>query len=484
MLRTLISNTLVRAAIPAGILGALLATGGCETKSFLDPGVVGRWEKDPLVVPILDSLNMGTDETDSQFATARDVRESDLNESTRDYLIAPNDQISVSITDLIAPGSESTKTIRVSQTGKISLPLLPNSIQAAGLSEQQLERAIADAYKDAQVITNAQVTASVVEARGRTYQVLGAVQAPGLYAIYDVDFRVLDALTTAHGVTSVLGIDNIYVIRHRTTTPDSDMKTGTMGSGATTMPSATPTSDPLAPQSNAAPIERKAQMLDDMATTQPMAGAKAPEGGIVVVDGKEVVVNQPVTATNPSTMMSSTGPAGMDSAAGSFAFNPLKEPDDREVIRIPYTKLKNGELKYNIAILPGDLIFVPDPPTGEYYIGGEVQAPGAYSLTARKITLKQAVVAARGLNEVAWPSRTEVVRRLPGDKEIYVRVNLDKVYSGQEPDMYLKPDDQVNVGTNAIAPFLGAIRNGFRITYGFGFLYDRNFAPDNNNNGG
>ena len=40
----------------------------------------------------------------------------------------------------------------------------------------------------------------------------------------------------------------------------------------------------------------------------------------------------------------------------------------------------------------------------------------------------------------------------------------------------------VRVGTNAFAPFVSAFRNAFRITYGFGFLYDRNYAPDNNNN--
>jgi len=37
------------------------------------------------------------------------------------------------------------------------------------------------------------------------------------------------------------------------------------------------------------------------------------------------------------------------------------------------------------------------------------------------------------------------------------------------------------VGTNAAAPFISAFRNAFRITYGFGFLYDRNYAYDNDN---
>ena len=55
---------------------------------------------------------------------------------------------------------------------------------------------------------------------------------------------------------------------------------------------------------------------------------------------------------------------------------------------------------------------------------------------------------------------------------------------GAQPDIYLKPNDMVRVGTNAIRAVLAAFRNAFRITYGFGFLYDRNYAPqqDDDNN--
>ena len=64
---------------------------------------------------------------------------------------------------------------------------------------------------------------------------------------------------------------------------------------------------------------------------------------------------------------------------------------------------------------------------------------------------------------------------------VLVLIDLQKIFQGAQPDMYLKPDDQVMVGTNALAPFLLALRNGFRIAYGFGFLYDRNFYRDNYN---
>ncbi len=42
--------------------------------------------------------------------------------------------------------------------------------------------------------------------------------------------------------------------------------------------------------------------------------------------------------------------------------------------------------------------------------------------------------------------------------------------------MLLRDDDILNVGTHVAAPFLFVIRNSFRFTYGFGFVYDRNFA--------
>jgi len=65
-------------------------------------------------------------------------------------------------------------------------------------------------------------------------------------------------------------------------------------------------------------------------------------------------------------------------------------------------------------------------------------------------------------------------------REVFARVDIEKIFSGLEPDIYLKPDDQILVGTNAVAPFLAAARGAFRITYGFGFLYDRNYAYDQN----
>ena len=116
-------------------------------------------------------------------------------------------------------------------------------------------------------------------------------------------------------------------------------------------------------------------------------------------------------------------------------------------------------------------------------MGGHVARVGVYSLTARKLTIKQAIISAGMLDQLAIPGRTQVIRRLPNEREVFARVDLEKIFAGLEPDIYLKPDDQVLVGTNALAPFIAALRGAFRITYGFGFLYDRNYAARENNAG-
>jgi polysaccharide biosynthesis/export protein len=169
---------------------------------------------------------------------------------------------------------------------------------------------------------------------------------------------------------------------------------------------------------------------------------------------------------------------GAGAAERPFEFGATTEYiDQTRVIRVPLSELRNGDLRYNVIIRPDDLIIIPVPEVGEYYMSGHVGAPGAYSLTGRKITLKQAITSARMLDPFAVPWRTDLVRRIGTDREIYVRVNLQQIFFGRQPDIFLKPNDVVMVGSDWYPPFLVALRGAFRATYGFGFIYDRNLAP-------
>lgn len=148
----------------------------------------------------------------------------------------------------------------------------------------------------------------------------------------------------------------------------------------------------------------------------------------------------------------------------------------QRVIRIDVAALKAGDPTQNVVIRPRDVIQVPID-TGVFYMMGEIARPGVFALSGRDITIKQAIALAGGFTPLAWPQRCEIIRREPGtDRQLTIRVDLDAIFAGTDGDVLIKDDDIINVGTSVISPFLFIIRNSFRFTYGFGFVYDRNFA--------
>jgi polysaccharide export outer membrane protein len=113
------------------------------------------------------------------------------------------------------------------------------------------------------------------------------------------------------------------------------------------------------------------------------------------------------------------------------------------------------------------------------YINGAVSRPGPYGLpTDGKLTLLRALTSAGGLNGLAVPERVDLTRVVGKDRQATIRLNLRAIAEQTQPDIYLKPDDMINVGTSFWAYPLAVIRGGFRASYGFGFILDRNFAGD------
>lgn len=146
------------------------------------------------------------------------------------------------------------------------------------------------------------------------------------------------------------------------------------------------------------------------------------------------------------------------------------------LIRVPTDKLLAGDPRYNLVVQPGDTIYVPVDIVGEACIMGNVNKAGYINLTGRPMTLKMAIAAAGGLGPLAYPKRCEVIRRIGNRREEIVLVDLDKIARGEQPDFFIKPNDLINVGTHYSSRWRAVLRNAFRAVYGFGFVYDRNFA--------
>ena len=95
-----------------------------------------------------------------------------------------------------------------------------------------------------------------------------------------------------------------------------------------------------------------------------------------------------------------------------------------------------------------------------------------------KLTLSRLVAAAGGPGPLAWPTRVDLTRIVADNREATIRLNLAAIRQRTQPDLYLRPDDHIIIGTQFWAVPLAVFRNGLRGTYGYGFLLDRNFGND------
>jgi polysaccharide export outer membrane protein len=470
------------------IVGAasLLATGGCETDSFFDPSVVGRWEHSPVTLPILSRLELIEPEDDLSLETTP-VRPEDLIPDQREYVIGTGDVVTVSIFELLNLGQDYAVTREVEQLGVIRIPNV-GSIRAQGYTAAQLENEIRDNLDRQGILRNAQVSVLVNQSQRNTFSLLGSpsqgTTAFGTYVIPRPDFRLLDALALARGVPG--RTKTLLIIRQTALTPEvagEPLPTDLMDRGTGDAPVVEPApSDPselierlmegIEPDDQPVAVEQDEQPADRAAPAAVEGGLEpdADAGQWVYVGGRWVQIEP-----REAQQFDSTADAD---AAETERLNSLRSLITQRIIEVPYERLINGDMSFNIIIRPGDIIKVPDPTAGFVYIMGAIQRPGAYTVPGEEdLTLKQLVASAGNLSGLAIPERIDLVRRVGNNREAVIRLNLRAIFEGAEPDFFLKQNDLINVGTSFIATPLAVFRNGLRFSYGMGFILDQNFGP-------
>ena len=192
-------------------------------------------------------------------------------------------------------------------------------------------------------------------------------------------------------------------------------------------------------------------------------------------------------STRTGASQSSSAPADAGNNAGlrsveNAKINKQRNSEIKEktiVIDIDYNQLVRGDSSLNIVIKPGDAIYCDSGDVGVVYIDGEISRPGVYNLpTAGRLTLSRLVAAAGGVSELAIPERCDLIRRLDSDKEACVRISLLAIRNRGEPDLFLKRDDHIIVGTNFWALPLSRVRRDLSFPNSIGFQLDRNFGND------
>jgi polysaccharide export outer membrane protein len=471
--------------------GASALAGGCAD-SYMDPSVSGRWEATPTSMPILNRI--ATIEADTgEFVEVTDPVPEDLIPLPVTYRLGPGDALEVTLYDLIVPNQPETYEVQIDARGNIELPQL-GRLSVAGKTSEQATDVIKEAMR--RLVSDPLALVVPRAQRQQTFNIVGAVESPGPYFIPKADYRLLEAIT-AGGVFDE-SIPEVFVIRQVTLTDDA-LGTGDVGSGVSpASPDAAPTPVPgkdlidlidevagpekkeekkeepkegTPPGSPGAFATRDRQpektpavdLVEQDAPTSAEPPEQAParsDSTWVFLNGKWVQLSrQPSTDTTPA-------PAGQPIIT-------------QRVIRISLGELLSGKQSINIVIRPGDVVRVPAPPAGLVYVGGQVARPGPYQLPSTGgLTLLRAINAAGGYGGIAIPSRIDLTRMVGKDRQATIMLNGVAIAEQTQPDIYIKPNDIINVGTNFWALPLAVIRNGFRASYGFGFVFDKNFADE------
>jgi polysaccharide export outer membrane protein len=116
--------------------------------------------------------------------------------------VGANDLLAVSVYS--AP--ELTRTVRISETGLIRLPMLRQTIQARGLMPSELEERIAAALTEEEILVDPVVTVTVAEYHSRPISVAGAVRHPLTFQASGKT-TLLQALTRAEGLSPEAGTE-------------------------------------------------------------------------------------------------------------------------------------------------------------------------------------------------------------------------------------------------------------------------------------
>jgi polysaccharide export outer membrane protein len=511
---------------------------GCGNK-FFDPTQVGRFRPVPAVNVILDSLGVA-EETPSVWKGAEEPKPIDVMAYETDYVFSPGDTVRISIFELLQAGALFANDYAITETGKISIPEVGVVEAAGLTEEQledEIRQILSPSVlKEPSVVvtlvSSQRRTFSIwgdgVAHPSRyaipryDFRLTDAIATAGGIRQFNVSYVYVSRPVTGKEVitepldTGVVEPEGPIKPEEKLIKPQNDMNEPEKEMLEIIAPRAKQQQFPLS-QSQGLVIA-SAEMITD----KELAEAALPEGFEPLADDERAPVDV------EGVQKSSAGPAGREAVDAPInegeegriewifqdgrwvpiqvgrpkpaepevgvepekAAEPLKERVPEEfgweeigtggvqtrVIEIPADKLRGGDPRYNVVIRAGDSIHVPVDITGEYFIYGNTNYQGVVPMDGRPVTLKMAVAAAGGLGPLAWPRRCEVTRRIGKNKEETVMVDLDKIASGEQPDFFIKPLDLINVGTHPTARWRAVLRNSFRATYGFGFIYDRNFA--------
>jgi polysaccharide export outer membrane protein len=289
------------------------------------------------------------------------------------YVLGPGDVIGVSV----AENDELARTVTIGPDGRVTLPLV-GVVTAGGLTVEQLHSRLTQLYR--QFIKGPQVALVIVQFRRIRVTVLGQVRGPGPREL-PASATVLDAIAVAGGPADGAAATQAYLIRDQRQIITLNVQEILDGGGTTNL------------------------VLQDGDVIVVPAGAPIYVLGEVSRPGAYPIKGQ--TTLLDALLLA----GGLTERASIPEARILRNRTEVVAVNLDGLLIR-AEVEHNIALQPGDILFVPEDALREarVYVLGEVRSPGPQSVRATRTAL-QAVTAAGGPTARAALKNTYIVRR-------------------------------------------------------------------------
>ena len=320
-----------------------------------------------------------TNDRIAQLALAQSARQGE-------YVIGPGDLLNIEVFDV----PELSREVRVSESGFVTIPLIPVKVQAGGLTPFQFQDKLAELLQANGLVTHPQVTVTVKEQHSEPITVIGAVKAPlTIQAVHQMS--LLQVLSQAGGIADDAG-NKVLITR----------KPPARGEESTTDAAAGDTVEPVSPKTLASAQDTITIDLNDLLDSGEAKYNIPLVGGDVVTVPRAGVVYAVGAVQRPGGFALQTDRQQLTvlrvvSLAGGLL--PTAKPGSAMILRQPPGSSQRQEVPVDvkkiltfksedIPLRQNDILYVPDS-TGKHALRRSAEVAIAIATGAAIIRVTQ-----------------------------------------------------------------------------------------------
>jgi polysaccharide export outer membrane protein len=379
-----LSKTTRLIALGVFIGGMLLPSIGLLAQDYQGTAKSQGVEESAATAESTEDYNRKLERLREQFAETRERQ-------TGDYRIGPQDLLDINIFE--AP--ELNRTVRVSENGEVSLPLL-GGIHVVRLTARELENTLAAKLRE--FLKDPHVSVMVTAIESHPVSVIGEVNKPGVFQVRGSK-TLLEMLSMAQGLAPEAG-DEVLVMRNAgyNRGQEGGAQTKEAGNGET--------------------------------ASKDADGIKSGSGSDSNGNGDGALKKNATTSVEET--INAGAKQGEDQGGDTIAIN-LRH------------LLNSRDPRFNVPIYAGDIVKVTR--AGIVYVVGAVRKPGGFTVKGNEqMSLLKAIALAEGLSSTSSKGHTRIIRTDEGSgKRSEIPVELGKILDGKAPDMNLQAADIVFV---------------------------------------